>query len=161
MRDVSVIKKKYAGVQHIIGLIQAEIGDFSSWSEMNQNKFFQQYVDKHIKYTKKKQFGISGNNLIYKEAEINHTQNYIYEMIDGTILIFGTPSYGISTSEKDKDKVWKIHVDINGVKEPNTLGRDVFTITFNASHLTANSYYKYGLHPYGSGLSDAEIKNVV
>ncbi len=158
MRDVTIAKKKFAEVQQIISSIQAELGDYSNWSGMNTNAFFEQYVDKHINYVKKKKLGVTGENLIYKEAEINHVCNYIYEMADGTILIFGIPSAGISTQDKDKDRVWKIHVDINGLKEPNALGRDVFTMTLNTSQTETSPYYEYGFHAYGSGLDDDEIK---
>lgn len=152
MRDVTIAKKKFAEVQQIISSIQAELGDYSNWSGMNRNEFFEQYVDKHINYVKKKKLYVTGENLIYKEAEINHRYNYIYEMADGTILIFGVADVN------NNDKVWKIHVDINGLKGPNALGRDVFTMTLNTSQTETSPYYEYGFHAYGSGLDDTEIQ---
>lgn len=147
MRDIAIAKKKYAEVGQIIGAIQAELGDYSNWGNIGSDSFFEQYVDKHIKFNKKKNF--SGSKKIYDEAITNDHKIYMYEMVDGTILIFGA---GAANS-------LKIHFDINGTKGPNALSKDVFSMTLNPSPTNTSPYYEFGFHAYGSGLSDTEIKN--
>jgi len=130
---ITQLKKAYSELNQAIKFSEAEYGDIENWDwEQNSLDFFNQYFSRYIKI---------------KESKLNN-QNITYYNISGTpqtslgVMAHKDNSYAITTNSgyqiilNNRDINYYaglyygnlcLYIDINGIKKPNTLGKDVFT----------------------------------
>ncbi len=137
-KDVTVnkLKKSYTTISQMFQMAQNENGDPSGWNfdftgsddtNASLSDFINTYMIPYLKVADNcgtqckripEMYSFLNNN------PFNTTQHYIIFLQDGTTLILSIDS--------NKHAVI-IHVDINGNKNPNKVGRDVFTYYLNTS----------------------------
>ncbi|MBP3925098.1 type II secretion system protein [bacterium] len=156
---VTKLKKVYSALSQSIELSKVEYGDIRDWDwTLNTKDFFDKYLSKKlsvIKYCAPNESGCwnSTNTIRYMYgggSDINVLSLPRVVLSDGTfIAIIKQDNYHIH-----------LYPDLNGVKAPNTYGKDCFLMT-----LTAGPYQDYvhnisqaGFYFFGQGLSQEELK---
>lgn len=132
------LKKVYTELAQAVQLAKLEYGDMEQWDySLTGSQFFNKYLFPFVTINSKI---ISTYNMIYRlsgELENNYVPlNYmaIYTLTTGAQVILGEGS----SSDTSKREI--VVVDINGLKNPNKLGRDVFVFEINPKGLVP-SYY--------------------
>ena len=141
---VSRLKKTYSTLSHATNRIIAEQGNpkasIGGWATSPEAVY-----NMYKKYLSKvKECGSSSSECFEKRySRLNNTgltivSNYSLIMADGTKLSFSNSDFSDDCSKHGagtNDVCQYIMVDINGSKEPNTVGRDTFHLALKADGL--------------------------
>ncbi len=140
---VTQLKKAYSILQQAIVFSSQENGSVDMWAlnNINGTRLWEDYFEKYIQYfdvgsmptligkgnyTRLNGAGANGDGIFS-----NYNNRYVI-INDGMILIF-------SGGHVNSNNAY-MGVDVNGLKRPNRLGKDVFYFVLSN---------KYGLQPYG------------
>lgn len=134
---ISRLKKTYSTLSQGLRTSQTENGPFSEWpiaEEMEVSSYFKQYWHPYFQIMKQArtatELGYKSNNCW---KNINQTQigwnvmsattRILFALNDGTVVF-----YPRNTTDGDGNPVYVsyFYVDINGPKNPNIIGKDVF-----------------------------------
>lgn len=135
------LKRSYSILNQAVQLSEEENGGVGSWdTSLSGSRFFHTYFAKYLKYqeeytsaqlkTKRISKLLNGTN--YTGTTFNGSNSYHFILIDGSMITFNLNS----SAEKG---LW-VAIDVNGLKMPNTIGKDTFIFFISAD---------YGLIPLG------------
>lgn len=137
-QTVASLKKAYTNLSQAVKLSELSNGDVQYWNfSLTGEKFFLEYLSQFITINSST---ISGQNIEYKYLNgANCTEDlctgnsYITYIADGSLLML---------SRNPRSDAKAIAIDINGLKRPNTAGKDLFVFWIT----------KYdGIVPFGFG----------
>jgi len=130
--------KSYRTLSTAVQMAVAEHGDISTW-EWKEDKTYtgeekDEFVKKYfIPYLNVAKFCPSDNsdtsctiNEKYKTLNDKTDNNYAKAKSPGVMLADGSSAYFVFAA-KDRSHELGLDVDINGLKKPNTVGRDLFS----------------------------------
>ena len=149
---VNQLKKAYSEISQAIKLAEIDYGSMETWdlsdfsSMRERNVYFgKNYLLPHIKTTK---FCEAASKECWAEKTYNLNGSIAYNLAEPNIYhsAFTTAS-GYSVYmwiHGNGTGMWYV-VDINGLKEPNRFGRDIFALTANWGKTTL----KKGIYPAG------------
>lgn len=154
IQTVLHLKKVYSSLLQSVEFSKAEYGDLTVWEwDLSSAEFFKKYLGKSLKtFEVCQNTGLCWNEktfLISGTQYTGHPNNISFILADGTIIFI----------EKQDDFHMHIWVDINGLKSPNTFGKDIFVLTLVGApfkdpyHLIA----KPGLYMFGHGLNRQDV----
>ncbi len=146
---VTQLKKAYTTISQALVMAQSDYGDMAGWdyvdgltaSETNVslNNFANKYLIPNIKKVESCPSGTSGRTkcayeIYNRDGSVRMYQNqgssndYRFIMNDGVVvkLAYNNDGGGNDTGEVHYGSVLFIHIDINGKKGPNMVGRDFF-----------------------------------
>ena len=139
---VAKLKKNYTIVQQALKLSEVENGSILYWdTKLNGHNFFEKYLKKYFinpkeitnSQLKAKVVRKWTNGSLYHGSTYTGNNTSHFFLNDGSMI-------SISLDNMDEEGLW-VGIDINGLKMPNTLGKDTFLFYFNPKH---------GLSPMGS-----------
>ncbi len=133
-QTTSKLKKAYSTLSQAYNNSQAENGMYQTWDkgeDMDATEYFNRYWKPYLKVSK---ICISSSDCGYKSSMpwkqpngITYEMNIVYSGMretfltpDGMLFVIFTKSGSVTIADTN------IYVDLNGSKEPNRLGRDVF-----------------------------------
>lgn len=155
-RTVTQLKKIYSITQQAIEFSKAEYGDIKNWEwDLTAVGFFKQYMGKSFKTYEvcENKTGCWSDKtyLLSGEPYSGHSNRVSFKVADGTLMFI----------EKQDDKHMHIWIDLNGLKKPNTFGKDVFVLTLTKESFndTIHNITKAGIYMFGHGLNRNTIKN--
>ena len=93
-------------------------------------------------------------------AEISDVEDYTYTTKDGIFFMADetkVPIDGSTPTRAYSGKVYVVYVDINGIKSPNTIGKDVFLLWLD----TKGSVIPYGSFFYGEYVQSPDTWEVL
>ena len=133
------LKKGYSAIAQAIKLSESQNEELENWDfSLSGTDFYYKYLQKYLiqnkeiatrqEYTVK---NLNGTNCTSEAWCVNNDNFYVY-LSDGSIM-------GVMTS-RNQTKYKAITIDINGLKKPNTLGKDLFVFSIIQPD---------GLVPYG------------
>ena len=140
---VTQLKKAYSILQQAIVFSTQENGSVDMWALNNISglRLWEDYFEKYIQYSevgsmptiiaKGNYTRLNGSGANGDGMFSNYSNRYV-KINDGMILIF-------SSGHVNSNNAY-MGVDVNGLKRPNRLGKDVFYFVISN---------KYGLQPYG------------
>ena len=137
LTTVTKLKKSYSTLGQAVKMSELKNGSVDYWDyTLPAKEFFDKYLSAYVSINKST---ISDLNIRYKylngssctEALCN-SNSYSVFLADGTSLTIS--DYALFSNGK------VVSIDINGYKNPNTLGKDFFTFAI---------IQKYGLAPFG------------
>lgn len=131
------LKKSYTRLAEAIRLSELQNGDKEYWIyALNGENFFNTYLSKFMTI---KKVTIKDSNLTYYLINGNPcTENYCTKLSYIGVLADGSSVIVSDTNYISNGKF--VAIDINGLKGPNTCGKDYFPFAI---------HYKYGLIPFG------------
>ncbi len=157
--DCCTAKKVYSSLLQSVEFSKSQYGDIKNWDwSLGAADFYKKYLGKYLKTTAvcedtDTSICWSGNktkqlNGSYYTGDSNQVN---FKLADGTIIRL----------EKQNDLHIHVWFDINGVKEPNTFGRDIFILTLVRDAFKDNYQIipHAGLYMFGHGLTREEIKS--
>ena len=130
-QTVTKLKKAFSDFGNCVQMARADFGDPAYWDyTLNSNDFFNTYLYRYVQLSDQTIADARADNTIYRQTSgreetgllIMRNQGRIVEMTSG--LQFFTYPLGYGTDGKFKRKCYA--VDINGYKNPNKFGRDLF-----------------------------------
>ena len=156
---INGLKKNYSILSQAFKMSELENGELSTWNfDQNGTQIFNKYWRKYLKGVTDcttlgcgyAQTGISGE-YVYSNLKGESVMIGIYLsssrhgvfLADGTFLFFV-----FRTETSSPESVRYIFIDVNGIKLPNTFGKDVFIF----------SQTEKGLLPYGMEMTDSKLK---
>lgn len=126
-QTVTALKKAYSELTQAVKYSEIENGNISTWDfDLKLEDFFEKYLKSYVKLSKNdlsnvitdtKYYGCDGKPIYGRLSTFNYSSKAV-ALNSGMLLIFD----GSATNNYYKT----IAVDINGLKKPNKLGRDVF-----------------------------------
>lgn len=140
---VTQLKKAYSTLQQAIVFSSQENGSVDTWNlnNINGTRLWEDYFEKYIQYSKVGSMPtiiakgnytrLNGSGANGDSMFSNYANRYVI-INDGMILMF-------SSGHVNSNNAY-MGVDVNGLKRPNRLGKDVFYFVLSN---------KYGLQPYG------------
>lgn len=154
VQTVTQLKKVYSSMLQSVEFSKSEYGDLKNWEwDITAVEFFKQYLGRNLKSLEvcenrntcwsSKTYHLSGHEYT------GHTNRVSFKLADGTLFFI----------EKQDDLHMHIWVDLNGLKEPNTFGKDVFVLTLvgDAFKDVYHIIPKPGLYMFGHGLDRNEV----
>ena len=144
-KTVTQLKQTYTLLQNSFKMAENDYGDKNNWEfPNNNNEFFQTYLKPYLKVVKKYSHNEIEN--IAKRKTLNGT-SYAeifdhYQLANGSLVSIGVCKYCIPSCVT-------ILIDINGTKEPNRGGIDIFRYSFTTDD---------GLAPTGKDLNRNDLK---
>jgi prepilin-type N-terminal cleavage/methylation domain-containing protein len=147
---VNQLKSVYTKLTQAVKLSEADNGAVSGWDkDMTKLEFFNTYLAPYLKVANYDIFGsrsykradgiVEGNFTLFKYSAKTVT------LLDGTMLFLGMDN-DISSSTS-----MTIGVDLNGIKNPNVIGKDFFVFVIPFDNDTYPKVVPYGAY----GTSDA------
>ena len=136
---VTQLKKAYSEIAQAIKLSQVQNGDLENWDFSLSGtdfyyKYLQNFFNKNKEIATRQEYtvkNLNGTNCTSEAWCVNNDNFYVY-LSDGSIM-------GVMTN-RNQTKYKAITIDINGLKKPNTLGKDFFVFSIIQPD---------GLVPYG------------
>jgi len=140
---VAKLKETYSILQQAFKLSQEDNGEVESWNaNLSGKDFFEQYIKNYVKY-----------QVVYTSSELQSKTKIPYKYLNGVRNSSRTLNHANSThfvlingarisinGYNDGGKI--IHIDVNGLSGPNTVGKDEFIFFLSSTD---------GLLPYGYG----------
>ncbi len=179
LRNATQLKVTYSIISQAFKQAEADYGDSKFWfsdmygktsgSEAYLNELADKYFLPYVKVAK--DFGyqslnnIKYGNLYYlnktKFTNAPYTMSRIVILSNGTLVQFTITGNCIIGSDGHCASDWwyggfRVYIDINGIKKPNTLGKDVFVLNYQLYNTNDSSYAKLLL--YGAGNSEDGLK---
>lgn len=153
------LKKSYSTISQALTTSVSENGDFSEWGIMTQEADWDRYQEKlsalvkqniipYLNVVKDCEFSkcpntkgikIFSNNGEAKIQKLDSTEYLIY-LADGSRIVFFIDNYNNTSDGKNYWRDLWVIMDINGDKNPNELGKDVFYMVFKSSTQKINMY---------------------
>lgn len=125
------LKKAFSDISRAVVMARIDFGDPSSWDyTLNNNEFFNEYLFPFIQLSSQSIKDARDENITYKQTSgqvengllIMRDQGKIVELASGCQIFTYPLAY--STDATMKRKCYAI--DINGYRNPNKFGRDLF-----------------------------------
>lgn len=131
---VSQLKKVYSELQQATLLARQDYGEVDSWDFSDPYLFGQKYYVPYLQVIKKSEKDRSYN---YTDlaGEVRNPNTASFILADGTYVYFGLFNGGYEVP-------FHILVDLNGMRGPNILGRDLFAFSYYNGKLNTYSQYK-------------------
>lgn len=159
VQTVAQLKKVYSSMLQSVEFSKSQYGDIKNWNwSLGAADFYKKYLGKYLKTTAvcedtdtSKCWGRSSTKTLNGGTYTGDTNQVSFKIADGTIIRL----------EKQDDLHIHIWADLNGQKEPNTFGRDIFVFTFVGSAFEDDFQIipRAGLYMFGHGLSREEVKS--
>ena len=144
---VTQVKKVYTSLYQAVLLSEAKNGPIESWDfNCSDSEFFEKYLQEYMPTILNIRYMNISNEVKYKNPNGNIEQNFnplsgsakVVSLQDGTMLFLNpvTPTRTLTSRS--------IFVDINGMKNPNIIGRDFFgfsVVKSNAPKVVPNGTY--------------------
>lgn len=179
LETVTKLKKAYSTLSQAIERAKVDNGDIQNWglSDFNRTSienrkditvgFSEKYLIPYLnnvesaKYITPKKFGydkisnLDGTSPLWFDLI---TPRYLMALNDGTVVGVDIDSTNIGTPENRNDVIWAIifFVDLNGIKEPNIIGRDIFAFNLRTQDDAKFMPYSYSTSTYSSSLSGCQ-----
>jgi prepilin-type N-terminal cleavage/methylation domain-containing protein len=161
-QTITAVKKTYSELIDAKKLIEIDNGDIQNWipatGSTGDNDLTNLFANKMKVIKNCTESGVTGcvgNNYKYLNGDaypyLGSNAQAVIVLADGTSMIFttfgssGNSSYGAAGTDMGT-AFGDVYVDINGPKQPNTIGKDVFSY-----FITRN-----GIVPYGSNSITAD-----
>ena len=151
-QTVTQLKKAYSELSQALKMSETEYGTMDSWDFSNfesrderMNDFTSRYLIPNLKILKTCVPSSSecwADNILALNKKLIHSY-----LINGVGASFVTVSGYSVYYWPDDTGVW-FFIDINGLKKPNVVGRDIFRFRLNIDG--GNSVKNYALNPYGA-----------
>ncbi len=156
---ITRLKKSYTVINQSIKLAEVDNGEFENWysvDELGRTEYVNRYIKKYFNilkecdtyqscgYPRANYKALNGST--YRYGTVWKDNGITFAVSDGSIYQFRTR---VQTEDAGNEGVYGalVFVDINGSKEPNMLGKDVFM--FKRQNAV--------IRPFGSELSYNEI----
>jgi len=166
---VNKVKKMYSTLNQALKLAINDYGEVSLWDYGGGNRWTQESAEKFWNYFKT-YFKIARDCKAEEKCTINtikflddenyeYTTNYDsstnYKKIilnDGSLLWFRTNGEFCQYSDARESNVCAILCyDVNGIKKPNTLGKDIFVFQIKSNAVATHPYDDCSLNIAGGG----------
>ena len=182
-QTVTKLKQTYSILSQALTMAQVKEGDTSTWdvggiygtstddpnfsSREATEKFVSKYLIPYVKVSK--DYGYTWSSQINYDGYYNPSTNTKfpggatghYILLSNNVLILtgigssgcvgGTNPDGSCVSTEYRNIIFK--VDVNGFSKPNTLGKDVFNMTFDLNTK------QFGFHNYGRGSRENYLRS--
>ena len=176
LETVIKLKKVYSTLSQAIERAKVDNGDIQNWGlgdfyglSADDNRkiaidFSEKYLIPYLKNVKSARFVTPKNFGYDKISNLDGTTprwhdlvtpRYILVLNDGTVVSIGIDCINKGTSENRQNVIWAIvfFVDLNGIKGPNVVGRDIFAFLLRTQDNTKFTPYVYSNTTYSNALS--------
>ena len=151
-QTVTQLKKAYSELSQALKMSETEYGTMDSWDFSNfesqderMNDFTSRYLIPNLKILKT---CVPSSSECWADSILALNKRLIHSyLINGIHASFVTVSGYSVYYWPDDAGVWFL-IDINGLKKPNVVGRDIFRFRLNING--GNSVKNYALNPYGA-----------
>lgn len=169
-QTVAMLKKAYTEINQALHMATVEHGPMDSWNLAyfdsaydRASYFWDYYIGPHLSVL---------NHEIPSTPVCWHDKLYTLDGVENTRWKNGvsTGGRGCFTSVAGYNVHFWLHglgqgawfiVDINGLKRPNTLGRDIFPFLASWGNKELIEGYKLGVYPYGMHLIDTPSREIL
>ena len=158
VQTVAQLKKVYSSLLQSVEFSKSQYGDIKNWDwNLEAADFYKKYLGKYLKTTAVCE---DTDTSICWGGNKTKTLNGSYFTGDNKQISFKLADGTIIRLEKQNDLHIHLWVDINGQKEPNTFGRDIFVLTMVGDAFKDDYQIipRAGLYMFGHGLTREEVR---
>ena len=135
-QTVTQLKKSYTDLSQAVKMSELKNGSIDDWDyTLPAKEFFETYLSNNVSINKST---VSDSKISYKYLNGGPCLEDLCIRNSYTVFLADGNSLTLSDNRRSDGKV--VSIDINGYKEPNTIGKDFFTFAIQK---------KYGLSPFG------------
>lgn len=147
------LSQAYNYLQQTVQMAQADYGDMSTWdcflvNTCTDEYFANKYIVPYLKNVKlaKRQALVSFGYKDYPKNLMGETTftSWVYIIQTSQEYLYMVSPYTLGDNSR---ATYSVGIDINGVKGPNILGKDIFSTTYGYNSSKKN-YYKLQMYNY-------------
>lgn len=154
-QTVTQLKRAYSILSQAIYKSVSENGPIEGWIFSSESQVYNDYLKKYLVDSKPYHSGTNFGR--YPFSYLNGNSGYfnystLFSLSDGTI-------YSLAVTDSGHNKTILIHVDLNGLRKPNKMGKDIFSFTVSSYSRYESKSILNKLRPYGGSSTRESLLN--